>query len=150
MVDLSRIYTFSMIPLGILFILSAKDLFKSHHEYKPIIDIEPQVMSIKDGKYVNIDYIIYTQIIDQKLFKKKDNIKELMRSESLHIFEDIIRNMTYEMILNRRESIEDNLRVQLDGYIRKYGIGVKRVALRNVLEEDRSGQIFQTILSLRD
>ena len=100
------------------------------------IDIEPQVMSIKDGKYVNIDYIIYTQIIDQKLFKKKDNIKELMRSESLHIFEDIIRNMTYEMILNRRESIEDNLRVQLDGYIRKYGIGVKRVALRNVLEED--------------
>ena len=44
--------------------------------------------------------------------------------------------MTYEMILNRRESIEDNLRVQLDGYIRKYGIGVKRVALRNVLEED--------------
>lgn len=59
-----------------------------------------------------------------------------MRSESLHIFEDIIRNMTYEMILNRRESIEDNLRVQLDGYIRKYGIGVKRVALRNVLEED--------------
>ena len=117
-------------------ILSAKDLFKSHHEYKPIIDIEPQVMSIKDGKYVNIDYIIYTQIIDQKLFKKKDNIKELMRSESLHIFEDIIRNMTYEMILNRRESIEDNLRVQLDGRLRKYGIGVKRVALRNVLEEN--------------
>lgn len=136
MVDLSRIYTFSMIPLGILFILSAKDLFKSHHGYKPIIDIEPQVMSIKDGKYVNIDYIIYTQIIDQKLFKKKDNIKELMRSGSLHIFEDIIRNMTYEMILNRRESIEDNLRVQLDGYMRKYGIGIERIALRNILEEN--------------
>lgn len=32
MVDLSRIYTFSMIPLGIIFILSARDLYKSHHE----------------------------------------------------------------------------------------------------------------------
>lgn len=135
MVDLSRIYTFSMIPLGIIFILSARDLYKSHHEYKSIIDIDPQVMRIKDGKYVNIDYIIYTQIIDQKLFKKKDNIKELMRSESLHIFEDIIRNMTYEMILNRRESIENNLQMRLDGILRKYGIGVERVALRNILKE---------------
>lgn len=131
-----------MIPLGILFILSAKDLFKSHHEYKPIIDIEPQVMSIKDGKYVNIDYIIYTQIIDQKLFKKKDNIKELMRSESLHIFEDIVRNMTYEMIINRRESIENNLQVQLDGKLRKYGIGVERVALRNILEENDTSNSY--------
>lgn len=58
MIDLSRTYVFSMIPFGILFILSARDLFKSKHEYKPIIDIEPQVMKIKDGKYVNIDYII--------------------------------------------------------------------------------------------
>lgn len=138
MVDLSRIYTFSMIPFGILFILSARDLFKSKHEYKPIIDIEPQVMKIKDGKYVNIDYIIYTQITDQKLYrkKKKELTAEFIRKESLHIFEDIVKNMDYEMILNRRESIENNLQVQLDNRLRKYGISVKRVALRNVLEEN--------------
>lgn len=137
MVDLSRIYTFSMIPLGIIFILSARDLFKSNHEYKPIIDIEPQIMRIKDGKYVSIDYIIYTQITDQKLYrkKKKELTKELMRTESLHIFEGIIRNMDYEMIANRRESIENNLQVQLDGILKKYGIEVERVALRNILEE---------------
>ena len=44
--------------------------------------------------------------------------------------------MDYEMILNRRESIENNLQVQLDNRLRKYGISVKRVALRNVLEEN--------------
>lgn len=138
MIDLSRTYVFSMIPFGILFILSARDLFKSKHEYKPIIDIEPQVMKIKDGKYVNIDYIIYTQITDQKLYrkKKKELTAEFIRKESLHIFEDIVKNMDYEMILNRRESIEDNLRVQLDGYMRKYGIGIERIALRNILEEN--------------
>ena len=127
-----------MIPFGILFILSARDLFKSKHEYKPIIDIEPQVMKIKDGKYVNIDYIIYTQITDQKLYrkKKKELTAEFIRKESLHIFEDIVKNMDYEMILNRRESIENNLQVQLDNRLRKYGISVKRVALRNVLEEN--------------
>ncbi len=138
MIDLSRTYVFSMIPFGILFILSARDLFKSKHEYKPIIDIEPQVMKIKDGKYVNIDYIIYTQITDQKLYrkKKKELTAEFIRKESLHIFEDIVKNMDYEMILNRRESIENNLQVQLDNRLRKYGISVKRVALRNVLEEN--------------
>ena len=138
MIDLSRTYVFSMIPFGILFILSARDLFKSKHEYKPIIDIEPQVMNIKDGKYVNIDYIIYTQITDQKLYrkKKKELTAEFIRKESLHILEDIVKNMDYEMILNRRESIENNLQVQLDNRLRKYGIGVKRVALRNVLEEN--------------
>ena len=138
MIDLSRTYVFSMIPFGILLILSARDLFKSKHEYKPIIDIEPQVMKIKDGKYVNIDYIIYTQITDQKLYrkKKKELTAEFIRKESLHIFEDIVKNMDYEMILNRRESIENNLQVQLDNRLRKYGISVKRVALRNVLEEN--------------
>ena len=138
MIDLSRTYVFSMIPFGILFILSARDLFKSKHEYKPIIDIEPQVMKIKDGKYVNIDYIIYTQITDQKLYrkKKKELTAEFIRKESLHIFEDIVKNMDYEMILNRIESIENNLQVQLDNRLRKYGISVKRVALRNVLEEN--------------
>lgn len=138
MIDLSRTYVFSIIPFGILFILSARDLFKSKHEYKPIIDIEPQVMKIKDGKYVNIDYIIYTQITDQKLYrkKKKELTAEFIRKESLHIFEDIVKNMDYEMILNRRESIENNLQVQLDNRLRKYGISVKRVALRNVLEEN--------------
>ena len=138
MIDLSRTYVFSMIPFGILFILSARVLFKSKHEYKPIIDIEPQVMKIKDGKYVNIDYIIYTQITDQKLYrkKKKELTAEFIRKESLHIFEDIVKNMDYEMILNRRESIENNLQVQLDNRLRKYGISVKRVALRNVLEEN--------------
>lgn len=138
MIDLSRTYVFSMIPFGILFILSARDLFKSKHEYKPIIDIEPQVMKIKDGKYVNIDYTIYTQITDQKLYrkKKKELTAEFIRKESLHIFEDIVKNMDYEMILNRRESIENNLQVQLDNRLRKYGISVKRVALRNVLEEN--------------
>lgn len=137
MADISMIYAFSLIPLGIIFILSARDLYKSHHEYKSIIDIEPQVIKIKDGKYVNIDYIIYTQITDQKLYrkKKKELTAEFMRSESLHIFEDIVRNMTYEMIINRRESIENNLQVQLDGKLRKYGIGVERVALRNILKE---------------
>ena len=137
MIDLSKIYAFSMIPLGIIFILSARDLFKSHHEYNPIIDIEPQIMRIKDGKYVNIDYILYTQIIDQKLYrkKKKELTTEFMKTESLHIFEEIVRNLTYEVILNRRNSIESNLQVQLDSKLRNYGIGMERVALKNILEE---------------
>lgn len=138
MFDLSKIYAFSMIPSGIIFILSARDLFKGHHEYNPIIDIAPQIIKIKGEKCVKIDYILYTQITDQKLYqkKKKKLTAGFMKKESLYIFEDIIRNMTYEMLINRRESIENNLQVQLDGRLRKYGIGVERVALRNILEED--------------
>lgn len=135
MINFSVIHNFIFILLSIVFILSTINPLK--HSYEPIIDIEPQIIKIKDGKYVKIDYIIYSQIIDSKLYRKKknENITKLMKVKSLCILEHIIRNMPYKTIINQRENIENNLQTQLNDSLRKYGIGVERVALKNILED---------------
>ena len=58
-----------------------------------------------------------------------------MRMKSLYILERIIRNMPYKTIVDQREYIENNLQTQLNDSLRKYGIGVERVALKNILED---------------
>ena len=55
--------------------------------------------------------------------------------KSLYILERIIRNMPYKTIVDQREYIENNLQTQLNDSLRKYGIGVERVALKNILED---------------
>ena len=114
MINFSVVHNSLFILLSIIFILSTINPLK--HRYEPIIDIEPQIIKIKDGKYVKIDYIIYSQIIDSKLYR-------------------IIRNMPYKTIVDQREYIENNLQTQLNDSLRKYGIGVERVALKNILED---------------
>lgn len=135
MINFSVVHNSLFILLSIIFILSTINPLK--HRYEPIIDIEPQIIKIKDGKYVKIDYIIYSQIIDSKLYRKKknENIMKLMRMKSLYILERIIRNMPYKTIVDQREYIENNLQTQLNDSLRKYGIGVERVALKNILED---------------
>lgn len=130
MINFSVVHNSLFILLSIIFILSTINPLK--HRYEPIIDIEPQIIKIKDGKYVKIDYIIYSQIIDSKLYRKKknENIMKLMRMKSLYILERIIRNMPYKTIVDQREYIENNLQTQLNDSLRKYGIGVERVALK--------------------
>ena len=71
MINFSVVHNSLFILLSIIFILSTINPLK--HRYEPIIDIEPQIIKIKDGKYVKIDYIIYSQIIDSKLYRKKKN-----------------------------------------------------------------------------
>ena len=134
MINFSVVHNSLFILLSIIFILSTINPLK--HRYEPIIDIEPQIIKIKDGKYVKIDYIIYSQIIDSKLYRKKknENIMKLMRMKSLYILERI-RNMPYKTIVDQREYIENNLQTQLNDSLRKYGIGVERVALKNILED---------------
>ena len=53
MINFSVVHNSLFILLSIIFILSTINPLK--HRYEPIIDIEPQIIKIKDGKYVKID-----------------------------------------------------------------------------------------------
>src|SRR5881392_4239137 len=107
---------------------------------KPLLDLREQVVSLdpqpvitQDNLVVNIDSVIYYQITDPKaatyeIASPVDAI-DLLTVTTLR---NVIGGLTLEQTLTSRDSINDQLRGNLDEATGKWGIRVHRVELKAV------------------
>jgi regulator of protease activity HflC (stomatin/prohibitin superfamily) len=107
---------------------------------RPLIDLREQVVSFppqpvitEDNLVVNIDTVIYFQITDPKSatyeIANPVNAIDLLTVTTLR---NVIGGMTLEQTLTSRETINDQLRGNLDEATGKWGIRVHRVELKSV------------------
>jgi regulator of protease activity HflC (stomatin/prohibitin superfamily) len=107
---------------------------------RPLIDLREQVVSFppqpvitEDNLVVNIDTVIYFQITDPKSatyeIANPVNAIDLLTVTTLR---NVIGGMTLEQTLTSRETINDQLRGNLDDATGKWGIRVHRVELKSV------------------
>jgi regulator of protease activity HflC (stomatin/prohibitin superfamily) len=107
---------------------------------KPLLDLREQVVSFdpqpvitQDNLVVNIDSVIYYQITDPKsatyeIASPVDAI-DLLTVTTLR---NVIGGLTLEQTLTSRDSINDQLRGNLDEATGKWGIRIHRVELKAV------------------
>ena len=107
---------------------------------RPLLDLreqavsfEPQPVITEDNLVVNIDTVIYFQITDPKSatyeIANPVNAIDLLTVTTLR---NVIGGMTLEQTLTSRETINDQLRGNLDEATGKWGIRVHRVELKSV------------------
>jgi regulator of protease activity HflC (stomatin/prohibitin superfamily) len=107
---------------------------------RPLLDLreqavsfEPQPVITEDNLVVNIDTVIYFQITDPKSatyeIANPVNAIDLLTVTTLR---NVIGGMTLEQTLTSRETINDQLRGNLDDATGKWGIRVHRVELKSV------------------
>ena len=107
---------------------------------KPLLDLREQVVSFdpqpvitQDNLVVNIDTVIYFQVTDPKSatyeIANPVNAIDLLAVTTLR---NVIGGMTLEQTLTSRETINDQLRGNLDEATNKWGIRVHRVELKSV------------------
>ncbi len=107
---------------------------------RPLLDLreqavsfDPQPVITEDNLVVNIDTVIYFQITDPKsaTYEIADpvNAIDLLTVTTLR---NVIGGMTLEQTLTSRETINDQLRGNLDDATGKWGIRVHRVELKSV------------------
>ncbi|HVC86857.1 MAG TPA: SPFH domain-containing protein [Gaiellaceae bacterium] len=107
---------------------------------RPLLDLreqavsfEPQPVITQDNLVVNIDTVIYFQITDPKSatyeIANPVNAIDLLTVTTLR---NVIGGMTLEQTLTSRETINDQLRGNLDDATGKWGIRVHRVELKSV------------------
>ena len=107
---------------------------------RPLLDLreqavsfEPQPVITEDNLVVNIDTVIYFQITDPKLrvyqIANPVNAIDLLTVTTLR---NVIGGMTLEETLTSRETINDQLRGNLDEATGKWGIRIHRVELKSV------------------
>jgi regulator of protease activity HflC (stomatin/prohibitin superfamily) len=107
---------------------------------KPLLDLREQVVSFdpqpvitQDNLVVNIDSVIYYQITDPKAATYEiANPVDAIDLLTVTTLRNVIGGLTLEQTLTSRDSINDQLRGNLDEATGKWGIRVHRVELKAV------------------
>src|SRR6478752_4675470 len=98
-----------------------------------VVSFEPQPVITEDNLVVNIDTVIYYQVTDPKSatyeVANPVNAIDLLTVTTLR---NVIGGMTLEQTLTSRETINDQLRGNLDEATGKWGIRIHRVELKAV------------------
>ena len=98
-----------------------------------VVPFPPQGVITEDNLMVNIDPVIYFQVIDpvRAAYEAQDYIKAIEQL-TMTTLRNIIGGLDLERALVSREEINTKLRIVLDGATGKWGIKVNRVELRAV------------------
>jgi regulator of protease activity HflC (stomatin/prohibitin superfamily) len=107
---------------------------------RPLLDLreqavsfEPQPVITEDNLVVNIDTVIYFQITDPKSATYEiANPVHAIDLLTVTTLRNVIGGMTLEETLTSRETINDQLRGNLDEATGKWGIRIHRVELKSV------------------
>ncbi len=99
-----------------------------------VADFPPQPVITKDNVTMRIDTIVFFQIVDPKLYTYGVE-KPLMAIENLTAttLRNIIGDMELDQTLTSRETINSQMRAQLDVATDPWGIRINRVELKNII-----------------
>jgi len=98
-----------------------------------VVPFPPQGVITEDNLMVNIDSVIYFQVIDpvRAAYEAQDYIKAIEQL-TMTTLRNIIGGLDLEQALTSREEINQKLRIVLDEATGKWGIKVNRVELRAI------------------
>ena len=120
---------------GINFIIPIIDRVARRVSLKEqVVDFAPQPVITKDNVTMRIDTIVFFQIIDPKLYTYGVE-NPLMAIENLTAttLRNIIGDMELDQTLTSRETINSQMRAQLDTATDPWGIRINRVELKNII-----------------
>ena len=99
-----------------------------------VIDFPPQPVITRDNATVEIDTVIYFQILDTKLYTYGvERPIQAIENLSTTTLRNIIGDMTVDQTLTSRDKINAEMRIALDVATDPWGIKVNRVELKSIL-----------------
>ena len=99
-----------------------------------VIDFPPQPVITRDNATVEIDTVIYFQILDTKLYTYGvERPIQAIENLSTTTLRNVIGDMTVDQTLTSRDKINAEMRIALDVATNPWGIKVNRVELKSIL-----------------
>jgi regulator of protease activity HflC (stomatin/prohibitin superfamily) len=99
-----------------------------------LTDIEPQPVITRDNVTMEVDCIVYWQVVDPiKAVYEIATLQRGIQQLTLSALRAVIGEMDLDHTLSGRELINSKLRASLDTATDKWGVKVMRVELRNVI-----------------
>lgn len=99
-----------------------------------LIDIDPQSVITRDNVTMQVDCVIYWQVIDPvKTVYEIFNVRVGIQQLTISTIRSVIGEMDLDHTLSSREIINNKLRTSLDVATDKWGVKVIRVEVRNII-----------------
>ena len=99
-----------------------------------VIDFPPQPVITRDNATVEIDTVIYFQILDTKLYTYGvERPIQAIENLSTTTLRNVIGDMTVDQTLTSRDKINAEMRIALNVATDPWGIKVNRVELKSIL-----------------
>ena len=99
-----------------------------------VVDFPPQPVITKDNVTMQIDTIVYFQIIDPKLYTYRVEVPmAAIENLTATTLRNIIGDLELDETLTSRDHINGRMRIILDEATDAWGIRVNRVELKNIL-----------------
>lgn len=99
-----------------------------------VLDFDPQPVITKDNVTMQIDTVIYFQIVDPKLFVYGvSNPFRALDNLTTTTIRNIMGGMELDVALTSRNVINETMRIELDEATDPWGIKVKRVEIKNIM-----------------
>ncbi len=99
-----------------------------------LIDIDPQSVITRDNVTMQVDCVVYWQVIDPiKTIYEIFNVRIGIQQLTISTIRAVIGDLDLDHTLSSRETINTKLRGSLDAATDKWGVKVIRVEVRNII-----------------
>ena len=99
-----------------------------------LIDVEPQSVITRDNVTMEVDCVVYWQIVDPvKSVYEISNVKLGIQQMTISNLRSVIGELDLDHTLSGRDTINAKLRANLDSATDKWGVKVMRVEVRNIV-----------------
>jgi regulator of protease activity HflC (stomatin/prohibitin superfamily) len=99
-----------------------------------VIDFEPQPVITKDNVTLQIDTVVYFQIVSPKLYAYGvNNPISAIENLTATTLRNVVGDLELDETLTSRDLVNTKMRTILDGVTKFWGIKINRVELKNIL-----------------
>ncbi|MFA5868115.1 MAG: stomatin-like protein [Candidatus Bathyarchaeia archaeon] len=118
---------------GLKFIVPIKQKIYRVNMREQVIDVPPQEIITEDNVVVNVDAIVYYQILDPKraIYEIEDFEMAIVKLAQTTL-RNVVGEMTLDTCLTSREKINNDLRKILDEATDKWGTKVNRIEVQRI------------------
>lgn len=118
---------------GLMILIPFVDIMRKVSMKEQVDDYAPQAVITKDNVTVNVDAVLFYQIMDPVLaMYEVENYVSALEKLALTTLRNIIGELTLDETLVSRETINSRLRDTLDAATDKWGIKVNRVEIKTI------------------
>jgi regulator of protease activity HflC (stomatin/prohibitin superfamily) len=121
-----------------------------------VLDIKPQNVITKDGIYLEIDAVVYWQIVEiEKSFYAVDDLQQALSNLITTTLREVVAQNTLEDTNMSRANMDQNILGQLNPITRNWGVEIIRLDLQRItppesvrksMEEERAAEIKKRAL----
>ncbi|MEX2446159.1 MAG: SPFH domain-containing protein [Dehalococcoidia bacterium] len=133
---------------GLVFLIPFIDRGERVDMRELVLDEEPQSSITKDNALVDVDFVVYMQVVDAEaaVINVHDYLAAV-RNLATTTLRSVIGDITVEEVLSKRDEINERLKINLATVTLRWGVQVNNIEIREITPQHDIQQAMTRLLT---